>query len=166
MNLKIKRDTDQDDIEDEVLGEMSPLYKQAPTSWQMLMPFHQRAIVALINQRSIADAAMQCGVEPRTIHKYMRNPLFRAAYRECRAEALHQAIGALTSSVKTAVDTIHGVMSDADNLPRDRLAAAKMVLEYSIRSVESETLAARVEQLERTLTQLEETTDDDNNAAE
>jgi hypothetical protein len=165
MNNKIKRDLDIDDVGDEVLAEMSPLYTQQPTSWQMLQPFHQRAIVALINKRSIAEAAEQCGIEPRTIHKYLRNPLFRAAYRECRAEALHQAIGALTSSVKSAVDTIHSVMTDADNLPRDRLSAAKMVLEYSIRGVESDTLAARVEQLERTLQQLEESTDDDSNAA-
>src|ERR1022692_2410009 len=55
----------------------------------------EEAIVALLSQRSVDDAARSANVTPRTLYRWMKEPEFDAAYRAAKRAAYGQAIARL-----------------------------------------------------------------------
>jgi hypothetical protein len=107
------------------------------------------AIVALISQRSIDDAARACNIPARTLYRWLKEPEFDAAYRAARRQAYAQSISRLQQGSAAAATTLLKVMIDATTPPATRVRAAEAVLSHAAKAIEIEDLEVRVTQLEK-----------------
>jgi len=109
----------------------------------------EQAIIALLEQPSIKEAAQSVGIGEATLFRWLQEPEFQRAYREAKHRVVEQAISRLQQVSGEAVDTLREIMLDTEKPPSTRVTAAKAVLEWSIKAVEMEDLVTRVEDLER-----------------
>ena len=108
----------------------------------------ERAITALLSHPTIEAAGEALGVNPATLHRWLQEPAFEAAYRAARREAVGQAIARLQQVSTAAVTVLVRVMASEKTPPSTRVAAAKTVLDTAIRAVELDDLQARIAALE------------------
>jgi hypothetical protein len=113
-----------------------------------LTPIQERAIVALLANSTIKRAAKSIGVDETTLWRWLQDKDFHAAYRNARRESVSQAIARLQQVSTEAVNTLREVMRDRTAKGSERVSAAKAIIEYSIKAVEIEDLAQRIEELE------------------
>jgi transposase-like protein len=109
----------------------------------------EEAIVALLTQRNVDDAARAIDVATNTLLKWMKLPEFQAAYREARRAAHGQSIARLQQATSAAVSTLLKVMVDASTPASTKVRAADSVLNHSAKSIEIEDIEVRVAELER-----------------
>jgi transposase-like protein len=108
----------------------------------------EEAIVALLTQRNIEEAAKSIGIAPNTLLKWMKDPEFDAAYRAARRSAFGQSISRLQQASSAAVSTVLKIMVDANTAASTRLRAADIVLDRTAKAIEIEDIEARVAALE------------------
>ena len=72
----------------------------------------EEAIVALLTQRNIDEAAKAVGIAPNTLLKWMKQPEFDAAYREARRAAFRQSVARLQQGASAAATTMLKTMID------------------------------------------------------
>jgi hypothetical protein len=108
----------------------------------------EEAIVALLSQRNIEDAARSAGVGARTLIRWLKLPEFRVAYREARRAAFSQSIARLQQGSSAAATTLLKIMLDPNASASTRVRAADSVLDHAARAIEIEDLEARVAALE------------------
>jgi transposase-like protein len=109
----------------------------------------EAAIVALLTQRNIDEAARAIDVATNTLLKWMKLPEFQAAYREARRAAHGQSIARLQQATSAAVSTLLKVMVDASTPASTKVRAADSVLDHSAKAIEIEDIEVRVAELER-----------------
>jgi len=109
----------------------------------------EEAIVALLTQRNIEEAAKSIGVVPNTLLRWMKEPEFDAAYREARRAAFRQSVARLQQASGAAVTTLLKLMVDPATPPSTKARAADSVLDHSAKAIEIEDIEARVAELER-----------------
>jgi hypothetical protein len=107
------------------------------------------AILALLSQRSIEDAARVAGVGPRTLYRWMKEPAFDAAYRDGKRAAFSQSIARLHQMASAAVTTLGKAMVDPSTPPATRVRAADSILDHTAKAIELEEMEARLAALER-----------------
>src|SRR5215831_3124398 len=96
------------------------------------------AIAALLTCSAITDAAKQCSIGEVTLHRWLKDATFQAAYREARRAVVQQAIVQIQQATGEAVATLRCVMRDAEAPASARVSAAKAILETAIKAVELE----------------------------
>jgi hypothetical protein len=104
---------------------------------------------ALLTHRTIKEAATAARVSERSMYNYLDNPAFYARYAAARDDVLRGVSNNLREQMNEAVDTISKIMRSTKSKPHERLAAAKAVLEYGIRYVESDDILSRISKLEQ-----------------
>jgi hypothetical protein len=109
----------------------------------------EEAIVALLTQRNIEEAAKSIGVVPNTLLRGMKEPDFDAAYPEARRAAFRQSVARLQQASGAAVTTLLKLMIDPTTPPSTKARAADSVLDHSAKAIEIEDIEARVSELER-----------------
>src|SRR5208282_2037622 len=119
--------------------------------WQSVADFKAKfgrkeedAIVALLSQRSIEDAARACDVPARTLYRWLKEPEFDAAFRAARRQAYGQSIARLQQGSAAAATTLLKVMVDATTPPATRVRAAEAVLSHAAKAIEIEDIEVRV----------------------
>jgi hypothetical protein len=112
-----------------------------------LRPAQQRAVVALLQFRNVAEAATATGTPARTIYRWLREEGFRAALVVAEGAAIDAATRRLVTLSGKAIDVFDGLL-DASSPPTVRLRAAAGVLEYLLRLRELRDLEARLTRLE------------------
>jgi hypothetical protein len=115
----------------------------------------EEAIVALMTQKNVDEAARTAGVGARTLWRWLKLPEFQAAYREARRTAFSQSIARLQHAASAAVSTLLKIMVDLNAPVASRVRAADCVLEHASRAIEIEEVEARVSELEQTVAQAE-----------
>jgi hypothetical protein len=113
-----------------------------------LTPVQERAIVALLSHATTRTAAKAVGVDEATLWRWLQDKDFHAAYMTARRETVQHALARLQQVSTEAVNTLREVMRDKTAKGSERVSAAKAIIEYSIKAVEIEDLAQRVEELE------------------
>ncbi len=108
------------------------------------------AIAALLLEPTISEAAKSAGIGETTLWRWLQMESFQVAYANAKKEAVSQAIARLQRITTKAVDALEDVMADIEAPAGSRVTAARVVLEMSLKAVELEDLATRVEQLEKT----------------
>ena len=103
---------------------------------------------ALLAHRTIREAAAAAGVSERMIYDYLNNPAFEARYKAARDDIIRGVSNNLREQMSEAVDVISDIMRDADNRPLDRLAAAKAILEFGDKYIETGDILERIGKLE------------------
>ena len=114
-----------------------------------LKPKQQAAILALLSNRTVEDAARVAKVSPRTLYRWQQEPQFNAAYRKARRASFGQAAARLQQASSAAVSTILKVMVDPGTSASTKLRAADSVLDHGAKALELEDIAARVAALEQ-----------------
>jgi len=109
----------------------------------------QRAIVALLTERTTADAAGAAGVGLRTLHRWLaEDGEFQAALRQAEEGAIDHAVRRLVGLQDTAIAVLAAVLDTDDISAGVRVRAAGMVLENVLRLRELRTLEERIAALE------------------
>jgi hypothetical protein len=109
----------------------------------------EEAIVALLTQRNIDEAAKAAGIAPNTLLKWMKEPEFDTAYREARRATFRQSVARLQQASGAAVSTLLKIMVDATAPHSTRVRAADSVLDHAAKAIEIEDIEVRVSELER-----------------
>jgi predicted DNA-binding transcriptional regulator AlpA len=122
-----------------------------------LTPKHEKAIMALLTEPTIRQAADTTGIGETTLFRWMQDKDFIEAFKEARRMAFSQAISRLQQVSTQAVNTLLEVMSNEEAPATSRVSAAKTVLEMSIKAFETEDLSDRVEEMERYIEESRET---------
>lgn len=90
---------------------------------------NEKIIAALLNSRSLAQAADATGISPRTLYDRMNTSSFKAAYSAAKSDLIRNAVADLNEQLTDAVETIADIMNDVDISPSTRLQAAKLLLD-------------------------------------
>ena len=109
----------------------------------------EEAIVALLSQKNIEEAARPIGIGSATLLRWLKDPDFDTAYREARRAAFRQSVARLQQASGAAVTTLLKLMIDPTTPPSTRARAADNVLDHSAKAIELEDIEARVPELER-----------------
>ncbi len=113
-----------------------------------LSPKQEKAILALLQEPTIAKAAKAAQIGERTIHRWLSDSDFGKAYRKARREAFGHAIALTQHYAPLAVNTLATIMADASTPAHARVTAASTLLKFGREGIELDDLAARVETLE------------------
>lgn len=88
------------------------------------------ALEALIDSRTLTEAATKAGISRKTLYNYIRNDVkFAKAYRQIIEESATASAENVEARAERAASTIEEIMSDPDQPPMVRLKAAEMILE-------------------------------------
>jgi hypothetical protein len=98
---------------------------------KVLTPRHERAIAALLTERTHRAAAEKIGVTPATLCRWLQQPLFRSAYLDTRRELVDAAVGRMQAAAGQAVQTLvtASVQAKRDS---DRIRASLALLDHAV----------------------------------
>jgi hypothetical protein len=103
-------------------------------------------ILALLSEATHARAAAKVGISESTLHRWLQLPQFLAAYRAARRRMVESAIAKLQRLGTNAVVAL-GKNLTCGHAPSEN-AAAKAILEFSLRGVEIMDLEPRLADVE------------------
>lgn len=107
------------------------------------------AVVALLTQRNLEEAAHAAGIGARTLLRWLKLPEFQAACREARRAAFGQAISRLQQGTSAAATTLLKTMIDPSTPASVRVRAAEAIFNHAAKAIEIEDIEARVAALEQ-----------------
>ncbi len=114
-----------------------------------LKPKQEEAILALLSNPTVEHAARAAKITPRTLYRYLKDPVFAAAYRQARWTAFGQCTARLQQASSVAVSVLVKVLADPTTPAAVKVRAADSVLDHAVKALEIEDIAARVAELER-----------------
>jgi transposase-like protein len=114
----------------------------------------ERALRSLLDGQSFADAARDCGVTPRTLFRWLQDATFAARLRDLQGRALDEAMLNLQTASTRAVATLIKNLSNENAFASN--AAAVAILGNALKWRDTSDLQDRLEQLERTIAELEQ----------
>jgi hypothetical protein len=107
----------------------------------------ERAILALLSERSIGAAAQRCAVNERTLRGWLsHDPDFASAYDQARQATFTAGISRIQALTAKAVDTLEELL-DAPN-PAVRLGAARTVSEIGLHQHDAATILRKLADIE------------------
>jgi hypothetical protein len=92
-------------------------------------------IAALLTEPTHAAAAAKAGIAEATLHRWLKDTGFLAAYRQARRELVRAAVERLQGGVGEAVDALRTVARDGAK-DGDRVRAAVALLDHAFRGLE------------------------------
>jgi predicted DNA-binding transcriptional regulator AlpA len=109
------------------------------------------AISALLSQPTIAKAAKVAGVSESTLWRWMQERDFQKAYREAQNKVFDGSLGTLQCATTSAVESLKRNLSCGN--PNAEVAAARTILDFTMKARELIELTDKVSHLERVLNQ-------------
>ncbi len=114
-----------------------------------LSPVQVQAIIALLATPTLKQAAEQAGVAYETLYHWLhRDEAFQGAYRQARRQAVEAAVATLQQDAHKASGYLVTLVEDAGATNRERLSAAKSILELAIEGISLMDLEGRIAALE------------------
>ena len=108
----------------------------------------ERAILALLSEKTLGAAAEKCGVNEKTLRRWLAgDEAFKAAYAEARQATFDAGMGRIQALTARAVETLEDLL-DATQSPNVRLGAARTVAEMGIHQHDAETILRKLEEIE------------------
>ena len=107
-----------------------------------------RAILALLSEKSIPKAAAKCRIGERTLHRWLTSDAaFQAEYSAARLAAFEAGIHRVQALTARAVDTLEELLGEK-KYPSVRLGAARTVAEIAIHQHYAETILKKLGEIE------------------
>lgn len=110
-------------------------------------PRKERALQALLVNRTQAEAAKAAGISETSLREYMKDPEFIERYRQACGDLLRAAAQQARQGISPALETLREIAETPGN-PQARIMAARSTLEYSLRLTERADFLERLERLE------------------
>lgn len=108
---------------------------------------------ALLEGKTIVDAASESGIAERTAHRWLNDPTFTQAHEKARKQILNQSLANLHAKFGKAVETLERHLDDTGTIPRDQLKSAEIVVNTTIQTAQ---LLEHIAELEAMLAQREQ----------
>ena len=106
------------------------------------------ALVALLNNPTVREAAKAAKLSEATLWRYLRDEDFRARYQEARRDLLSQTALRLQSDATYAAKVLRDIAEDTEAPASARVSAARAILDSAIKAAEVEDLLPRLQALE------------------
>ena len=119
-----------------------------------LKPKQEEAILALLSNRTVEDAARAIKIAPRTLYRWQQDPVFDSAVRKARRDGYSQSIARLQQASGVAVSVLMKVLVDPATPASVKVRAVDSVLSHAAKAIEIEDIEARVAALEQAETPL------------
>lgn len=113
----------------------------------------ERALACLLVSDSKAEAAEKAGISDRTLRSYLSDPAFKAEYQRRKRKLISDATQQIQKSMKIAISALREIIQRKSSKDSDRITAARLILEFSLRFEEITDLMSRLEDLENTIKQ-------------
>ena len=108
----------------------------------------ERAILALLSERTIGQAAAKAGVHERTLRRWdSEDEAFQAAYAAARQAAFQAGINRAQVLTVKAIDTLDELLDEKKH-PHVRLGAARTVAELGVHQHDAETILKKLDEIE------------------
>jgi hypothetical protein len=108
----------------------------------------ERAVVALLSENTISAAADRCGLDEKTLRRWMANDdAFKQDLAAARRAMFETAMHRLQPLAAQAVDTLAALMRESVP-PSVRLGAARTVAELGIHRDDAETILRKLGEIE------------------
>ena len=114
-----------------------------------LTPKQHRALMALLESPTAAEAAKKAGCNEQTLGKWLRQPAFRDALAAARREAMKGVLGRLQVVAIEAVEVLRDTLKDPNVFAR--LQGAQTLLGHATRATAVEEMESRLEAVEAAL---------------
>jgi hypothetical protein len=125
---------------------------EAPIPGQ-LDPRQERAIIALLNEPTVRKAAEAAEVAESTMHRWLDEPAFAAAYRGAQRKVFAQAVSLCQKYSGLAVQCLAKIINDATAPHSAKVQASQAMLKFGRESIELDDVQARLVQIEANLPQ-------------
>jgi len=102
---------------------------------------------ALLTTRTIKEAAESARVSERVIYNYLSDPTFKSLYNAAREDIMRGVSNHLCERMNEAIDVIASIMTDGSR-ERDKLSAARAILDYGVRYTVAYNILERLQALE------------------
>jgi phage terminase small subunit len=107
----------------------------------------EQAIAALLSEATVASAAERAGISEVTLWRWLKQPEFKAPYREARREVVEKAVAQLQQSSWAASTTLLKLL--AAQSESVRLRAAMAILDHANKGLEMIDFEERIAALEQ-----------------
>lgn len=97
---------------------------------------NEEIVAAMLEHRTIQEAAAATGLTPRAIYDRMITNEFQAAYTAAKADLVRGAVATLNGRLERAFDTIDTIMQDQTANPATRITAAKIIIETATKFID------------------------------
>ena len=104
---------------------------QPPEPYSKLTHRQYRAIECLASSVTVADAAKSAGVGRATLYRWLKDPVFKAACEQRRAETLSYTKQRIKELYIETLDNLDDFLGSPD--PQVRMQAGKIIMEYHAR---------------------------------
>lgn len=109
----------------------------------------ERYLTALLTSKTQREAAAKAGITPRRLREIMRDPEFSAEYTRRKAEIVDDATRSIQGVYQKAITALEEVIDSEEATPRDKINAARAILEHGQQFTETNEVLTRIEDLER-----------------
>ena len=113
-------------------------------------PRQERAIIALLNEPTVKKAAESAEVAESTMHRWLDEPAFAAAYRKAQRKVFAQAVSLCQKYSGLAVQCLAKIIGDASAPHSAKVAASQAMLKFGRESIEFDDMLARLAAIEAT----------------
>lgn len=108
-----------------------------------------QALAALVSNGTVRKAAAASGIPERTLWRLLERQDFSEKLEQEKERLITTASDNLKAKLNAATTALADVMENEATPPQARIAAAKTILEYALRYVETTDILHRLDQLER-----------------
>jgi DNA-binding transcriptional MerR regulator len=114
----------------------------------------ERAILALLSERTIGAAAERVGVNERTLRRWMGEEGFKTQLAQARCAAFQAGMSRVQALTGEAIETLASLMAPEVSAPV-RLGAARTIAELGLDQHDAEMISSKLAELEAKLRQQE-----------
>jgi len=111
----------------------------------------EAALRALLNHKTLEQAAEACNINVRTLRRWMRTKKFLARYRREQDALLSTTVDALRAESASAVSILAAIAKDTLTAPGAgvRVQACRVLLDFGFKGIEIHELSQRISELEK-----------------
>ena len=95
----------------------------------------EKAVLALMQEPTVAKAAAQTGISRATLFRWLKEAKFNARLREARVQASNMALLNLSELPGRAAQVLREIMDEPKVNPRARVAAARTALQMAFKAI-------------------------------
>ncbi len=107
----------------------------------------QLAIVALLSEPTLGSAATRCGVNERTLRRWLAQPVFHAEYAAARQAMFEAALSRAQALAARAIETLEDLLGGTQQASV-RLGAARAIVDLGIHHHDTDTIVQRLSEIE------------------